>query len=167
MSDASSLPSRLLIVGAGPVGQQLARLALEVGFGVTVIDDREELLRPEAFPPAARLVRGETETLLPLLGLTSADFVAIVSQSWPRDQRALELLAGRPLAYLGMIGCQRKLRELYPQLTARGVAAATLEQVFAPIGLYIGSRTPAEIAVSICAELIGVRSGKILPRAAT
>lgn len=150
-----------MLIGAGPVGQQVARLAVALDFAVTVIDDRTSLLDPQNFPPEVALIAGEVEHVLPGLATTADDFVAIISQVWQRDAQALEILIDRPLAYLGMIGCQRKLGDVLPKLSEQGVPQTQIGKVFAPIGIYIGSRTPVEIAVSICAELVGVRSGKI------
>lgn len=148
---------RLFVLGAGPVGMHLARLASEVDFDVTVIDEREGLLTAERFPASVTLIKGDYDQLLPGVALAPHDFVAIVAQVWQRDARALELLAAKQLAYLGMIGCQRKVAEIFPQLEAAGIAAADLARVKAPIGINIGSKTPPEIAISICAELIAER----------
>lgn len=153
--------TKLFILGAGPVGMHLARLAVDLDFAVTVIDERASLLTPDRFPPSVALVHGDFDTLLPPLPLTADDYVAIVTQVWQRDARALEMLVGRPLAYLGMIGCKRKLGEIFPQLEAAGVSQQALDAVKAPIGLNIGSKTPAEIAVSIAAELISVRRDRL------
>lgn len=152
----SALP-KLIIIGAGPVGAHLARLAVDVDFEVIVIDERPELLSAERFPAEVKLISGDLDLLLPPLPTGPDSYVAIVTQVWQRDARALEILAGRELAYLGMIGCHRKLREIYPTLQAAGVPQEALAKVKAPIGLNIGSKSPAEIAVSICAELIDVR----------
>ncbi|HTN75510.1 MAG TPA: XdhC family protein [Pirellulaceae bacterium] len=154
------MTTRLIIIGAGPVGQQLAKLAGELDFDVSVLDERASLLVADNFPPQTKLLPGELDTVLGELTTTPDDYIAIVAQVWSRDQRALEMLVHRPLKYLGLIGCQRKLGELFPALEATGIERAALDKVRAPIGLYIGSRTPTEIAISICAELIAVRSGK-------
>jgi xanthine dehydrogenase accessory factor len=150
-------PVHLYVIGAGPVGQQVAQWATQLAFRVTVIDERESLMTPERFPAGTELICGDFDRLLPSLPTTPGDFVAIVSQVWQRDARALEILVQRPLAYLGMIGCQRKIGEIFPQLQERDVPGEMLSRVKAPIGLNIGSKTPAEIAVSICAELIAAR----------
>ena len=150
--------TRLYIVGAGPVGQRVARLAVDLDFQVTVIDERSDWVKAKNFPDSVQLLGGALETILPPLPLGPDDFVAIVMQVWQRDARALELLVPRPLAYLGMIGCRRKLDEIFPSLLRAGVSEPMLAKVKAPIGLKIGSRTPAEIAISICAELVAIRS---------
>jgi xanthine dehydrogenase accessory factor len=149
--------TRLFILGAGPVGVQLSQLAVQLDFEVTVLDERSSLMTPERFPDGVQLVCGDFDVLLPELATTPDDFVAIVTQVWQRDARALQLLVERPLAYLGLIGCQRKLGEILPQLAESGVSPEAIARVKAPIGLKIGSKTPAEIAVSIAAELIAVR----------
>jgi xanthine dehydrogenase accessory factor len=152
--------THLYVLGAGPVGQQVAQLAAQLDFRVTVIDERASLLTPDRFPAATEIIHADFDALLPQLNTSPGDFVAIVTQVWQRDARALELLVDRPLAYLGMIGCQRKLEEIYTQLEAAGIERNRLSGIKAPIGLKIGSKSPAEIAVSICAELISVRRAK-------
>lgn len=154
---------RLFIIGVGPVGQQLAGLAAAADFEVHVLDDRASLLTTERFPGDIRLLEGDLEELLLSVPISPDAYVAIVSQVWQRDERALELLLDRPLAYLGMIGCRRKLDELFPALLSRGATTEAIDRVRAPIGLDIGSKTPIEIAISICAELIAVRRGRELP----
>jgi xanthine dehydrogenase accessory factor len=149
--------TKLWIIGAGPVGRRLAHLAAELEFDVTVLDERASLLEAEHFPTGVELRSGEFDVVLPALATRPDDFVAIVSQVWQRDARALELLVERPLAYLGLIGCRRKIGEIFPPLEAAGVSAAALARVQAPIGIAIGSKTAAEIAVSIAAQLIATR----------
>ncbi len=156
----SSVSSKLIVIGAGPVGAHLARLAEDIDFRVTVIDERASLLTADRFPAGVELVSGDFDTLLPSLPTGPDDYIAIVTQVWQRDARALEILAGRELAYLGMIGCHRKLADIFPTLQTAGISPAALARVKAPIGLNIGSKTPAEIAISICAELIAVRRGR-------
>lgn len=151
---------RLFVIGAGPVGRNLAALAASVGFDVTVLDDRASLLVAEAFPAGVHLQPGSLEELLPALETTADDFVAIVSQVWRQDELALRLLVNRPLTYLGLIGCQRKLGVLFPALEQSGVSPEAIAAIRAPIGLDIGSKTPAEIAISIAAELVAVRAGR-------
>jgi xanthine dehydrogenase accessory factor len=98
--------------------------------------------------------------------LESADlpadaYVAVVTRGHQHDLSALRVLVGRPLRYVGMIGSRAKVTRVHDALMAEGVTAEALKAVHAPIGLDIGAVTPAEIAVSILAEMIAVRHGRL------
>lgn len=153
---------RLYIVGAGHVGWHLARAARESGFRLTVIDDREKFAKPDRFPDAEIVVDAIPDWLhradIPL-----SAYVVIVTRGHRYDLEALRALAARDLKYLGLIGSRAKVTRIFDALMAEGLPAECLRRVHAPIGLDIGAVTPAEIAVSILAELIAVRRGRIAP----
>ena len=143
----------LVIVGAGHCAQAIAKLARDCGWHVTVLDDRTELL-------------GESAASLKISDHSPAEF--IVSHEWQRDEalvivsRNYEIdcealhaaLQQTDIAYLGMIGSERKVRRVFEALRTRGVSESALEKVHAPIGLDIGADSPAEIAVSVLAEVM-------------
>ena len=150
-----------LLVGGGHVGQAVARLSSEVGFDVWVLDDRERYASAERFPTAARRLVGEIGATLRELApaLTPSTFAVILTRGHNHDEEALYHLAGTaPADYVGMIGSKRKIRLIFEDLAARGVAPAALARVHAPLGYNIGSQTVPEIAVSIVAELIACRN---------
>jgi xanthine dehydrogenase accessory factor len=150
-------PPRLLIAGAGHVGRAVARQGKLLGFEVTVIDDRPELASREAIPEAHRFVVGPVGLALKRCPLGEDAFVVIVTRGHRRDGEALRACIGRPAAYLGMIGSGRKvalMRDVF--LKKKCATPAQWESLHAPIGLPLGSKTVAEIAVSIAAELIAV-----------
>jgi xanthine dehydrogenase accessory factor len=156
-----SLPRvRLLIVGGGHVGQSVARLASEVGFEVSVLDDRAGYVNRERFPTAERLIIGEIgpslRELAPTLG--GATYCLIMTRGHNHDEEALYHLAPTAAGYVGMIGSKRKIRLIFEDLLARGITTEALARVQAPLGLDIGSQTVPEIAVSIVAELIARRN---------
>src|SRR6185295_13139064 len=91
-------------------------------------------------------------------------YVVIVTRGHNGDLDAMRALAPRDLRYLGLIGSRAKVARIYEQLRSEAVPAQMLEHVHAPIGLDIGAVTPQEIAVSILAELIAVKHGKIKSR---
>ncbi len=156
-------PSRitLLIVGAGHIGQAVAKLAAECDFDVWVIDDRETYVNPERFPQASRRIAGDIGQTLELLKREIAPntYALIVTRGHNHDEEALFHLAATPAGYVGMIGSKRKVRLIFEELKERGVSEAALARVRAPVGLSIGSQTVPEIAVSIVAELIAQRNG--------
>jgi xanthine dehydrogenase accessory factor len=156
---------RLLIVGAGHVGQRVAQLAAEVDFDVWVVDDREEYCNPTRFPSAQRLIVGPIDSSLSGLEIDANTYCLIVTRGHNHDEEALYHLAETPAAYVGMIGSHRKIRLIFDDLAVEGISREALSRVHAPLGLDIGSQTVAEIAVSIVAELIAHRNlGGIPPQ---
>jgi len=151
---------RLVVIGAGHVGQQVARLAAHVGFRVQVVDDREKFASAERFPDAEVTV-ADLPDWLHRAELPPSAFVVIVTRGHLHDLDALRALAARDLRYLGLIGSRAKVARLFDALAAESMPPECLERVHAPIGLDIGAVTPTEIAVSIVAELIGVRHGRL------
>ena len=150
--------SRLVIVGAGHVGQAVAQLAAQADFDIWVIDDRDRYANRDRFPTAERILVGDIGQILPSLDFDERTFCIIVTRGHSHDEEALYHLAGRPTQYLGMIGSKRKIRLIYDDLRAAGIPAEPLDRVHAPIGIDIGSQTVPEIAISIVAELIAVRN---------
>lgn len=150
----------LLICGAGHIAQALAPMAILAGFKVSVLDDRAELLGPDRFavPVETVLVAG-FHGCLDCQQITPATSVLIATYGHQHDRTVLEQALATKAGYIGMVGSKRKRAELFGQLQADGFSNADLERVHCPVGLAIGGETPAEIAVSILAEMITVRRG--------
>jgi xanthine dehydrogenase accessory factor len=161
----------LLIVGGGHVGWAVGRLAAEVDFDVWVLDDRAAYASPERFPQAQRRIVGDIGPALKELvaaGIGPSTYCLIVTRGHAHDEEALYHLAPTQAGYLGMIGSKRKIKLIYEDLLAKGIAPELLARVHAPLGLDIGSQTVPEIAVSIVAELIAHRNlGTSSPRSRT
>jgi xanthine dehydrogenase accessory factor len=157
----------LYVIGAGHVGYQLAIMAQEVGFHVHVVDDREKFASRERFPNAAEVVTEDIPAWLERTTIPAHAYVVIVTRGHNNDLDALRALAARELRYLGLIGSRAKVARISDQLLSEGMQPEILKQVHAPIGLDIGAVTPQEIAVSILAELIAVKHGKIKSRDAS
>ena len=149
---------RLLIVGAGHVGQKVAELATQVDFDVWVVDDRDEYANSRRFPTASRLVVGPIDTALSGLEIDGRTYCLIVTRGHNHDEEALYHLAETPAAYVGMIGSRRKIKLIFDDLLAEGISRQALERVTAPLGFDIGSQSVPEIAISIVAELIAHRN---------
>lgn len=150
----------LYIIGAGHVGWHLARLAHDAGFRIHVVDDREKFANLERFPAAAEIVVDDIADWLHRATVPATAFVVVVTRGHTHDFDALRALAARDLRYLGLIGSRAKVTRIFTALEAEGMPTECLARVRAPIGLDIGAITPAEIAVSILAELIAVRHGR-------
>lgn len=147
--------SRLVIVGAGHIAQPLAAIGRLLDFRVTVLDDRPEYVSPERFPGAeARVV----DFADPFAGLAvdARTSLVLVTRGHRFDYDCLRALArsGDRPAYLGMIGSRRRVRAAFEQLAGEGIDAAWMARIHAPLGLDIGSETPAEIAVAVAAEIV-------------
>ena len=154
----------LYVIGAGHVGFHLANLAHEVGFRVHVIDDREKFANRERFPNAAEVLTENIPEWIERTRLAPHAYVVVVTRGHTNDLDAMCALAPRELRYLGLIGSRAKVARIYEQLQTEEMPASLLENVHAPIGLDIGAVTPQEIAVSILAELIAVKHGKVKSR---
>ena len=154
---------RLVIVGAGHVGQKVGELAAACDFDVWVVDDREQYCNPERFPQAKRLIVGDIDTALSGLEIDANTFCIIVTRGHNHDEEALYHLAETPARYLGMIGSRRKIKLIFDDLLREGISREALARVHAPLGFDIGSQTVPEIAVSIVAELVAHRNLGGLP----
>jgi xanthine dehydrogenase accessory factor len=154
----------LYVIGAGHVGYHLARLAADVGFRVHVVDDREKFANADRFPMAAEVITADIPSWIEGASLPPHAYVVIVTRGHNNDLDALRALAPRDLRYLGLIGSRAKVARIYDALLEESMPADRLRQVHAPIGLDIGAVTPQEIAVSILAELIAVKHGKVKGR---
>lgn len=153
---------RLIIVGAGHVGQKTAELAAAVDFDVWIVDDREEYCNADRFPQAKRLIVGAIDQTLSGLDIDSDTYCLIITRGHNHDEEALYHLAETPARYVGLIGSRRKIKLIFDDLLHENISREALRRVHAPLGFDIGSQTVPEIAISIVAELIAHRNlGKI------
>ena len=128
------------------------------GFRIHVIDDRERFASAERFP-GSDIVVAPIPEWLQSADLPATAYVVILTRGHQHDLEAMRALVPRELKYLGLIGSRAKVARIRTALLSEGLPAGDLDRVHAPIGLDIGAVTPAEIAVSILAELIAVRRG--------
>ncbi len=149
----------LIIAGAGHVGQAVSHLSSLLGFEVTVIDDRSEFCNKERCPDADHLIIDDIAGTVHSIRKTSDTYIVIVTRGHKYDSEALRQCIDSDAAYIGMIGSRRKIRLIRQKFIDEGWATAEqFDRVHAPVGIEIGSQTVQEIAVSICAQLIHVRS---------
>ena len=157
--DITTAPDRLLLVGGGHVNLAIAKTAVQLGFAVEVAESRQEFCSPERFPMARNLYR--RDNLLDAIkeaGIDEKTYGVIATHD--DDIRALGALADSPAAYIGMLGSKRKVAVAVSTLRERGVAEDIIAGIRAPVGLDIGAETPEEIAISVMAEILKVRSGR-------
>jgi len=151
-------PERLILLGGGHVSLALYEAALRVGFAVTVVDDRPAFASYARFPEAQEVICDSFEGALPRLNVGAGDFVCVLTRGHKDDVTCVKyLLQGNEPRYLGMIGSHRRVKGLFELLGDEGYDRERIARIHAPIGLAIGAVTPAEIAVSICGELIAAR----------
>ncbi|MDN5344325.1 MAG: xanthine dehydrogenase accessory factor [Clostridia bacterium] len=146
----------VIVLGGGHVGQQVAAVAKLAGYRVTAIDDRPDFASRALFPLADRLICNDFTVALQEIAITPATYIVIVTRGHRYDYDCLRAVIEKPAAYIGMIGSRRRIKGVKERLLADGVPEAVLARVHAPIGLDIGAETPAEIAISILAEIIRV-----------
>jgi xanthine dehydrogenase accessory factor len=151
----------LFVFGAGHVGYFVGKMAHETGFKVHVIDDREKFASSERFGEGIDVIVDEIPTWIENHVLPPTAYVVIVTRGHTHDLDTMRALAQRSLRYLGLIGSKAKVKRIFDALREEGIPADKLRVVHAPIGLDIGAITPQEIAVSILAELIAVKHGKV------
>ncbi len=157
-------PPRLIIVGAGHIAVPLTEIASSCDFHVTVMDDRRQFANEERFPTANRIIAGtltsELSSLRKEAGFDNDTYVVLVTRGHQHDMDALIELIDDPIAYIGMIGSQRRIQAVFQLMESeKGITSTQLDHVYAPIGLDIGAHTPAEIAISIMAEIINILRG--------
>lgn len=149
---------RLILLGGGHIALPLCNMAAMLDFAVTVVDDRPAFANTGRFPAAARVVCDGFASALEGLRIRPTDYVCVITRGHRWDGDCLRvILRGESPFYLGMIGSKRRVTGLLKLLEEEGFDSARLAAIHTPIGLKIGAETPAEIAVSICAELVQER----------
>jgi len=150
-------PRVVYLAGAGHVALATAHLASFTGFEVVVMDDRAEFASNDRFPQAQKVFVVESYDK-GLKGLSSNDYVVIVTRGHIHDRDVLAQALKTKAGYIGMIGSRRKRDVIYEDLRKAGFSDLDLKRVHSPIGISIGADTPNEIALSIVAELVKIRS---------
>jgi xanthine dehydrogenase accessory factor len=150
----------LLIIGAVHVAEVLARLARPLGYRVIVADGRAAFLTRERFPDADLLLEAWPAEAFAQAGVTGATSICVLTHDPKFDEPALELALRSPARYIGAIGSRRTQAERRERLRASGFGDADLDRIHGPIGLDLGGRHPAEIALAILAEMTAAKYGK-------
>lgn len=151
-------PETCHVFGAGHVGTALVPVLRSVGFVVRVYDDRPEAADPARFPEGTRVSCGSFEELAEAAPIEARDSVVVLTHGHAADAAVLERVLRRDVAYVGCIGSRRKAGLVRDGLVAAGIPRERADAVHLPIGEDILAVTPAEIAVSIAAQLIRCRA---------
>jgi xanthine dehydrogenase accessory factor len=155
-------PSKMYVFGGGHIAVPLVQVAKTLEFTVVVLDDRQEFANTERFPQADEVKVGEFADVIKSVDFSEGDCVVIITRGHEHDETVLKkcLSKARLPGYIGMIGSKEKIARTFANLREQGISQELLAKVRAPIGLDIGAKTPAEIALSIIAEIIAERYGK-------
>jgi xanthine dehydrogenase accessory factor len=158
-------PPQMIIFGAVDFTAALARAAKLLGYRVTVCDARPVFATRARFPMADDVVVSWPNTFLATVGpeLTARDAVCVLTHDPKFDVPALRAAVDTRAGYIGAMGSRRTHAERTERLVRAGLTEAELARIMAPIGLDLGARTPEETAVSICAEIIALRTGRQPP----
>jgi xanthine dehydrogenase accessory factor len=153
-------PPKLIVVGAGHIAVPLAKLAKILDFHVTVIDDRLLYANRERFPDADEVLVGEMAQVLKEMTITPSCYIVLITRGHAYDEPCLRVVLPSSAKYIGMIGSRRRIKACFQRFRDEDkIAEELIQKVYAPIGLDIATETPAEIALSILAEVIKVRRG--------
>jgi xanthine dehydrogenase accessory factor len=148
---------RLIIAGANYVAQSLSQLASKLDFRISIVDDRRDLAAPDAFNDNVQIYFGDIPQTIQELAPDESTWVVIVTRGHHLDKEALKAALRTRAAYVGMIGSQSKVKQIFRTLLNEGFTKEQLTKVHAPIGLDLGAETPDEIALSIAAEILMLR----------
>ena len=148
----------LLIFGGGHVGERIARLAEAIGLPYAVADDRAEYTSMERFPSAAALFHGNYIEAFREFPVTKESYIVICTRSHDLDLLCLREALKTEASYIGVIASRSKAARFREQIEKEGEVAFD-ERVFSPIGLDLGDSSPGQIALSIMAEVVALKSG--------
>ena len=151
---------KVYIFGGGHVAQALVPALAAVGFRCVVLEDREEFCTPDLFPGVEETRLIDNEHVLDHVRITDSDYVVIMTRGHSFDQGIQAQVLNTPARYIGVIGSRKKTAKVFANLREFGFNDDDFARITTPIGLDIGAETPAEIAVSITAQLIAVRAEK-------
>ena len=152
---------KLVIFGAGHITRSLAPLMKMAGFHVSVVEDSPDLLQKDKLPETEDLILTDMEQFARDLPSDSRTYIVLLSRGYSRDKTILSQLIQKDFKYIGMIGSLRKINTMKEELQKEGIPEEAFSKLKAPIGLDIGAETPEEIAISIAAEIIAAKKGKL------
>lgn len=148
----------VIVVGAGHVGRELARLAKWLNYAVVISDDRPEMLTDD-LAEFGQLHHGTMQQLVEFTKIHSRTYLVLTTRGVEIDAAGLPALLESPAAYIGVIGSRRRWQVTKKKLLEQGVAEEKISRVYSPVGLELNAETPEEIAVSILAQITQHRRG--------
>ena len=153
-----AVKGKVYIFGGGHIARKLVPVLAGVDFSCVVYDSMAEFADPADFPSAKAVLCGDFAEIDGQLQLGEADYAVIMTRGHAFDYTVLRQVLAKHPVYVGMIGSRRKVETTSKKLLADGFTETEIASVHSPIGLSIGAQTPAEISISIAAEMIAVRA---------
>ena len=151
-------PLPLYIFGGGHIGSALCRVLEGAGFAITIVDNRPEYAAPDRFPATVSTLSMPYDQALKSISFNDRTSAIIVTHGHAHDREIADTIIRQSFLYLGMIGSKSKVAQTRKALLENGVTKEQLSRLHSPIGLAIGGNSPAEIAISIAAELVAVKN---------
>jgi xanthine dehydrogenase accessory factor len=153
---------RLMIFGGGHVGQAISKLASATSlFHTVVIDDRKEFATRDKHPGADEVIHTDRTFTDSLPEVDSETYLLILTRCHATDKLLVRKYIDAPAAYIGLIGSEAKIRQFTRELEEEGISAERFRRIHAPVGIPIGGKNPAEIAISVLAEIIQVKNSQV------
>jgi xanthine dehydrogenase accessory factor len=150
-------PPRLIIVGAVHIAQSLAPMASLMDFDVTVVDPRRAFATDSRFP-GVKVMQEWADEAFEKMGLDTSTAVVTLTHDPKLDDPALEAALKSDVFYVGALGSRRTHAKRKERLAEAGITDEQFARIHGPVGLNIGARSPAEIAVSILGQIVEVRT---------
>ncbi len=150
---------RLIVVGGGHVGLALAKQAVLLDYAVTVIEDRPEFAQRDRFPGIREVLNADMVQALETMPIGWNSFIVVATRGHKLDAHCVRAAVRSDARYIGLLGSRRKTILIARMLRDEGLPEDRIRAVHAPVGLDLGGRTPAEIALSVLAEISQERHG--------
>lgn len=154
-------PDPVVIFGCGHVGSAIYNILKEIDFEVTMVDDREKFTSVSRFPEAKMVICSKFRESFQALEIDENYYLIICTRAHDHDEECLRIALKSPAAYVGMLGSHGKVKRMSRIMEEEGIPVDRIKQIHAPIGLDIGAVTPAEIAISVAAEMIKFRMQRL------
>ena len=153
-------PETVMIVGASQVAMSLAVFVRELGMRVVIVDGRERMATRERFPSVEEIHVGMPSEIVESVGVTRRTYVVLLAHDYKYELPVLRSVLRTDAGYVGMLGSRRRGTTIRAMLAEDGLTALELSRLHSPIGLGIGAKSAAEIALAIAAEIVAVREGR-------
>jgi xanthine dehydrogenase accessory factor len=147
---------QLVVAGGGHVALAIARQAMLLDFDVTILEDRPEFANPQRFA-GARVIQGDVPATIASLEYSWSSYIVVATRGHKLDGDCVLAAVKTPAKYIGLLGSRRKTVLIAEMLRETGVDESRIHAIHAPVGLDLGGRTPAEIALSVMAEITAER----------
>lgn len=147
----------LIIAGAGTVALNIYKIAKILGYRITIVDNRSDKLFKERFPEAHELLLGDIVEKLQSCSITENTNIVIATHHHEFDEKSLQAVISSPARYIGVLGNSRRVAGYFKNLKSINIPDELIKRVHSPIGLDLGGKRTAEIALSVMAEIQAVK----------